>query len=237
MIIIPARINSTRFPRKIFSDIFGIPMFIKSALNAQQVDDVILALDDDESMQIAKSYKIKAVLTDPNIENGTLRVLEAAKMLGLKNEEKIINLQADEPFLEPSVILELKNLLNQSSFGATLARYITSSEANNTNIVKVILDSNNNAIYFSRLKIPFNRDDKDLGYKYLGHLGLYGYSLEALKFLQEQDSCKLEELEQLEQLRAIYYKKELKVGIVETNSIGIDTKQDLLKALEVFKGI
>lgn len=225
MIIIPARLASSRFDRKILATILGVPMFIKSALNAMNIDDVVLALDSEETMKIAQNYNIKAVLTDPNIKNGTLRVLSVAKILGLKNDEIIINLQADEPFLESSVINALKDSMKYTNFMSTCAKKITEEESLNPNLVKVLLDCNNDAIYFSRSKIPFLRDFKaDI---FLGHIGIYGFFKETLEEFNSLKETELENFEKLEQLRAIYYKKQIKVNIVESQSIGIDTQEDL----------
>lgn len=241
MIIIPARLASTRFPRKILSDIGGVPMFIKSALNAAKVDDVVLALDSNECMDIAARYNIKAVLTNPNIPNGSLRCLEASRILGLKDESVIINLQADEPFLESSVIRALIDSMQRGVFMATCAKVIDYKEALSPNIVKVVLDSNFNAIYFSRALIPHHRDLDSMKSiesstpNFLGHLGLYGYFKDSLEEISRLKECALENIEKLEQLRAIYYGKKIKVAIVKSQSIGIDTPTDLESARKIYK--
>lgn len=226
MIIIPARLQSSRFPKKILCDIDGVPMFIKSALNASQVDDVVLALDFNETCDIARKYKIKFVLTDPNIPNGTLRVLEASRILNLKESEKIINLQADEPFLERHVIEILKQSMEHAPFMATCAKYIDSNLSSNPNIVKVILDNKSNAIYFSRAQIPFYRD-ADSNKRFLSHIGIYAYTKESLEHYAMLGECDIENIEKLEQLRALYYNLPIHVNIVESNSIGVDTPHDL----------
>ncbi|RDU67520.1 3-deoxy-manno-octulosonate cytidylyltransferase [Helicobacter didelphidarum] len=234
MIIIPARLGSTRFPQKILCDIGGMPMFIRSAKNAQEIDEVILALDSHETCEIAKQYNIQYVMTDPAISNGSLRVLEASKILGLKSDTTIINLQADEPFLEHSVILSLRDSMHDNPFMATCAKEIDSENAQNPNIVKVVLNHNSEAIYFSRSCIPFYRDNANVEQKYLGHLGLYAYSKESLEELADLPETELENIEKLEQLRAIYYNKIIKVVCVESHSIGIDTPQDLEEAKKMY---
>lgn len=231
MIIIPARLASTRFPNKILCDIGGVPMFIKSAQNAQLLDEVVLALDSTETYDIAKKYKIKAVLTHPDIPNGSLRVLEAAKILGLKNDCKIINLQADEPFLEHNVIKALQDCIQPNVFMATCAKNITVEQAKDPNIVKVLLNHLGYAIYFSRSLIPFDRDSKkSTQVCYLGHLGLYGFFKETLEEYSNLPETHLENIEKLEQLRAIFYNKSIQVACVESDSIGIDTQEDLDRA-------
>lgn len=228
MIIIPARLASSRFPNKILCDIGGMPMFIKSAKNAQAIDEVVLALDSTEAYDIAKKYKIKAVLTHPDIPNGSLRVLEAARILGLKDDCTIINLQADEPFLEHNVIQALQDCMQDSVFMATCAKNITENQAKDSNLVKVVLNHLGNAIYFSRSLIPFNRDSiESMQVHYLGHLGLYGFFKETLEEYASLPATSLENIEKLEQLRAIFYNKAIKVACVESNSIGIDTEEDL----------
>lgn len=228
MIIIPARLASSRFPNKILCNIDGVPMFIKSAQNAQAIDEVVLALDSTETYNIAKQYKIKAVLTHPDIPNGSLRVLEAARILGLRDDCVIINLQADEPFLEHHVIRALKDCMQSDTFMATCAKSITNQQAQNPNLVKVIINHLQHAIYFSRSPIPFHRDSKEsTQLSYLGHLGLYGFFKATLEEYAALPETHLEHIEKLEQLRAIYYNKPIKIACVESESIGIDTQEDL----------
>ncbi|PAF44930.1 3-deoxy-manno-octulosonate cytidylyltransferase [Helicobacter sp. 11S02629-2] len=234
MIVIPARLRSTRFPNKILSDIYGLPMCIRVAKNASKVDDVVLAVDDFGVYELALKHNIRAVMTDPKHPNGTLRVLEACTMLGLQKDEVIINVQADEPFLEVRNIQKLIDITKTSSFMASLAKPITSTEAKNPNLVKVVLDDKNCALYFSRSIIPFNRDDT-LDASYLGHLGLYGFlNIEVLKEYASMKECSLENIEKLEQLRVLYHGKKIVLAIVETKSLGIDTKEDLELALKTF---
>lgn len=111
MIIIPTRLASTRFPEKILCDIGGVPMFIATAKQVSSVDEVCIAVDDEKVLEIAKQYGFKAVLTSKNHESGTDRINEACKKLGLKDDEIIINVQADEPFIECKNLANLKNLL------------------------------------------------------------------------------------------------------------------------------
>ena len=231
MIIIPARLASSRFPNKILCDIGGVPMFIKSAQNAQAVDEVVLALDSTEAYNIAKQYKIKAVLTHPDIPNGSLRVLEAARILGLNDDCMIINLQADEPFLEHHVIQALKDCMQPDIFMATCAKSITAEQAQNPNLVKVITNHLQHATYFSRAAIPFCRDcNESMPINYLGHLGLYGFFKATLEEYANLPETQLEQIEKLEQLRAIHYNKPIKIAHVESESIGIDTEEDLENA-------
>lgn len=242
MVIIPARLASTRFPNKILADIFGLPMVVRSAKNAAKVDEVCVACDDVSVLELCKSHKIRAILTSKDHQSGTDRCYEAAKKLGLPSSEIIINLQADEPFLEPEIVQALQGKMAQGAFMASCATPITKAQALNPNVVKVVVDSSGNALYFSRSIIPYDRDgstdDSKMDSSYLGHLGVYGYSVESLREFcalpQSREQSPLEHREKLEQLRALYYGKRIAMVLVETQSIGIDTPEDLQKALEKF---
>lgn len=226
MIIIPARLASTRFPKKMLTDIFGKPLIIATAMNAAQVDDVVVACDDEIILTLCKKYNIKAVLTNKAHTSGTDRCAEACRILGISSNEIILNVQGDEPFLEKEVIQTLQDLTKKSDFMASLAKKITQQEALDSNLVKVVLDGCNNAIYFSRSVIPFDRDNNQ-EVEYYGHLGLYGFYNWSLQEFCNLEKTHLEDIEKLEQLRAIYYQKSIKMAIVETNSVGIDTPDDL----------
>ncbi|PAF41636.1 3-deoxy-manno-octulosonate cytidylyltransferase [Helicobacter sp. 11S02596-1] len=246
MIIIPARLDSSRFPKKLLAPINGIPMIIATARNAQKVDDVVVACDSSELLGICEAHKIKAVLTSTQHTSGTDRCAEAVKILGLKADEIIINVQGDEPFLETAVIALLKEKMQSRGFQnapfmGTCAKIIEKTQIHDTNLVKVILDKNSEAIYFSRLPIPYSREGMDNplleNYPYLGHLGIYGFSAGSLEEFCSLKKSPLEDIEKLEQLRAIYHQKPIFVCIVSSKSIGIDTPQDLQNALKQFKNL
>jgi 3-deoxy-manno-octulosonate cytidylyltransferase (CMP-KDO synthetase) len=232
MIIIPARLSSSRLPNKVLADINGIPMVIKTALTAKKVvDEVVIATDSEEVIKVAKEYNINAVLTDKNHKSGSDRIKEASDILKLKEDEFIINLQGDEPFIEKEILQKLKTTLEEIKdrdfVMASCYKKIDEIEAEDPNIVKVVIDKNSDAIYFSRSKIPYNRDNSVHIYK--GHLGLYGFNKKSLdKFCEI--SAEIEDIEKLEQLRVIYHGYKIKMIEVETNSIGIDTIEDLEKA-------
>lgn len=234
MIIIPARLESTRFPRKVLCDIGGVPMVIATAINAQKVDDVLIACDDVQIESVCKQHHIACVLTDKSHSSGTDRCAEAARKIGLSDNEIVINIQADEPFLESHLIATIMRLMREKKpFMGSLAKVINADEIADSNLVKVILNAHNEAIYFSRAAIPFCRDaDNTKNVRYLGHLGIYGYSVKSLKMFCELPKSPLEDIEKLEQLRALYYGKSIALDIVETQSIGIDTPQDYQRALE-----
>ena len=231
MIIIPARLASSRLPNKVLADINGTPMVIKTAKIAQQIDDVVIATDSKEVIEVAKKYNIKAVLTDKNHKSGTDRIKEASDILNLKDDEFIINLQADEPFIEEEVLQKVKETLisikDRKFVMVSCYKFIDEISAEDANLVKVVIDSNSDAIYFSRSKIPYNRDNSVHNYK--GHIGIYGFNKKSLdKFCEI--SAKIEDVEKLEQLRVIYNGYKIKMVEVKTNSFGIDTIEDLQKA-------
>lgn len=235
MIIIPARLESTRLPKKVLCDLGGLPMIVRTAQNAQKVDEVVVACDDEEIMQVCKAHKIASVLTSKSHCSGTDRCAEAANILGLKSDSVVLNLQADEPFVESSVLETLLSLTKRSNaFLHTLAKVISTDEIADINLVKVVINANKQALYFSRLGVPYARDGIDSQicntYPYLGHLGLYGFTKQCLDEFCALPQSPLENIEKLEQLRALYHGKSIALEIVETKSLGIDTKDDLLKA-------
>ena len=235
MIIIPARIGSSRFPNKVLADISGIPMVIRTAMSVKDVDDVTIATDSQEVIDIAKKYNINAVLTSNTHQSGTDRIYEAAKKLNLPDDEVIINVQGDEPFIETDVVkaiynLTSKNKNNESIMMNSCYKVISNPEADDPNIVKVVTDDNDIALYFSRAKVPYPRDHHFNEYK--GHLGIYGFTMESLEKFCQSTPAALEDIEKLEQLRALYYGFDIAMIEVKTESFGIDTPEDLEKALK-----
>ncbi len=235
MIIIPARIGSSRFPNKVLADIGGMPMVIRTAKAVEAIDSVVIATDSQEVLQIATEYGIQAVLTSSSHQSGTDRIYEAAQKLDLAEDEIIINVQADEPFIETSVIraideLTKKNRNDDSIMMNTCYKLISNPEADDPNIVKVVTNSDNHALYFSRAKIPYPRDHHFNTYK--GHLGIYGFTVKSLRSFCTFSPAPLEEIEKLEQLRALYYGYKIAMTEVKTESFGIDTVEDLEKAIK-----
>lgn len=237
MIIIPARLASTRFPNKIIADVMGLPMVIRCAKNLHGVDDVAVACDDESVKELCERHGIKAVLTSKTHNSGTDRINEAASLLGMSNDEIIVNVQADEPFLEPSIVEAVKNLIanEKNSFKmASCYRQIDKHMAENPNMVKVITDKDGYAVYFSRNPIPYDREGGFFDYK--GHLGIYGFDVKSLKEFCALPASLLENTEKLEQLRAVEAGLKIKMTEVSTKSFGIDTVEDLAEALAVFGG-
>jgi len=185
MILIPARQNSSRFNNKILAPIFGIPMAIATALRVSDIDDVVIATDSDELCNEAKKYNIKTYKSTTNHNSGTDRINEVANALNLPDDEIVINVQADEPFIEPFILKELKNTMNnmQKSLEFKMAscfKIVDAKQAQDPNLVKVVTDSYNRALYFSRSIIPFVRDDDSQDIKYKAHLGIYAYTKRSL---------------------------------------------------------
>lgn len=235
MIIIPARIGSSRFPNKVLADIGGVPMVVRTAMAVRSVDEVVIATDSQEVVSIASEHGIKAVMTSRTHQSGTDRIYEAASILELKEEEIVINVQGDEPFIETDVVKSIYDLTHRNAANETILmnscyKYITNPEADDPNIVKVVTDENDIALYFSRAKIPYPRDHHFDRYK--GHLGIYGFTVKALKKFCSLTPAPLESIEKLEQLRALYHGYKVAMTQVETESFGIDTPEDLERAIK-----
>lgn len=237
MIIIPARMASNRFPNKILANINGYPMVIATAKRVESLDKVVIATDSEEVLKIAQNYGFEAIMTREDHQSGTDRINEAANKLDISEYEVIVNVQADEPFIEPEVVksvidrvLKAKEL-DEDIMMASCYKLIDKSFADDPNHVKVITDINNNAIYFSRSKIPYDREEH---LEYFGHLGIYGFTKKSLKAFCALPASPLENIEKLEQLRAIYHGKKVAMVKVESKSFGIDTQEDLQRALQEF---
>lgn len=234
MIIIPARLASTRFPNKILANIHGLPMVIATAKRVQNLDDVAIAADTEEVVTLAHDYGFKAILTSQNHQSGTDRINEAASKLSLTEDEIIVNVQADEPFIEEAVVKSVIERAKKTDAMITSAcKKIDLSHVKDPNLVKVILNAHGNAIYFSRSAIPYDREGGFEGY--FGHLGIYAFRKKSLETFCTLSYAPIEHIEKLEQLRAIYHGYSIAMVEVESQSFGIDTKEDLERALTFFK--
>jgi len=231
MIIIPARLSSSRLPNKVLAEIKNKPMIIWCAEVASKVDDVCIATDSKKVIEICENYGFKAIMTNKNHQSGSDRIKEAADILELKKSDIVINMQGDEPFLEPEILEKVKEKLieikNRDFAMVSCYKEINEIQAEDPNLVKVILDKNFDAIYFSRSKIPYNRDN--IPHTYFGHIGIYGFIKKSLDEFVKMKGI-LEHIEKLEQLRVIENSKKIAMIKVETKSFGIDTKDDLEKA-------
>ena len=234
LIIIPARMSSSRFPGKPLIDINGKTMLERVWTCAIQanVGDVYVACCDKSVKDLLIKKKIPYIYTKKNLKSGTDRVYQA--FLKVKNRHSykiIINLQGDIPFLNPNHLKKLHNILKNKNYQmATLASNIEDTEkVNDKNIVKIAMKKCKKnifrAIYFSRAPIPFNSK------KYYEHIGIYGYTPMILKTFINMKSSQLETSEKLEQLRAIENLVAIYVGIVKESPMSIDTPKDLKKLL------
>lgn len=237
MIIIPARLASTRFPQKVLAEIDGLPMVVRTAKRVAHLDRVVVAADDESIIKKCKEYGVDAMLTSTTHKSGTDRIYECASLLNLPDDELIINVQADEPFIEPDVVEALMSKLRalqtqQRDFiMGSCYNSINAEAATDPNLVKVVLDAEGDAIYFSRAKIPHNQNGDAV---YFGHIGIYGFSKKSLKEFCNLSDAPIEDIEKLEQLRAIYHQKKIAMVKVASTGFGIDTKEDLARAIEIF---
>ena len=234
VIIIPARLASTRFPNKILADIHGLPMVIATAKRVEKIDNVAIAADTQEVVNLAQSYGFQAILTSKEHQSGTDRINEAALKLKLPSDEIIINVQADEPFIEEEVVRSVMKRAKQTDAMITSAcKKIDLLHVKDPNLVKVLLDANQHAIYFSRSPIPYDREGGFDGY--FGHLGIYAFRQNALQTFCSLPYAPIEHIEKLEQLRALYHGYKIAMVEVQSQSFGIDTPEDLERALTFFK--
>lgn len=237
MIIIPARLASTRFPQKVLTDIGGLPMVVRTAKQVAHLDRVVVAADDEKIIAVCKEHGIEAMLTSTTHKSGTDRINECANIAGITKDELIINVQADEPFIEVGVvealIKRLKKLQSKKEefIMASCYNAINEDSAKDPNLVKVIHDADDNAIYFSRSQIPYNQGG---GATYFGHIGIYGFDKKSLNEFCNLSDAPIEDIEKLEQLRAIYHGKKISMIKVASTGFGIDTKEDLQRAIEIF---
>ncbi|MCH9740785.1 MAG: 3-deoxy-manno-octulosonate cytidylyltransferase [Epsilonproteobacteria bacterium] len=238
MIIIPARIGSSRFPNKVLADIGGMPMVIRTAKAVEGIDKVAIATDSHDVVEMAKEYGIEAIMTSTEHHSGTDRIYEAAEKLGLADDEIIVNVQGDEPFIEEEVVQAVFDLTKTNASKDAIMmnscyKRINNPEADDPNIVKVVTDDNGIALYFSRAKVPYPRDHHFDEYK--GHIGIYGFTKKSLASFCKLEASPLEDIEKLEQLRTLYHGYEVAMVEVETESFGIDTPEDLEQALKKYQ--
>jgi 3-deoxy-manno-octulosonate cytidylyltransferase (CMP-KDO synthetase) len=234
-IIIPARYASTRLPGKALLDIKGKPLIqhVYETAKLTQAKKIIIATDSDKITTIAESFGASVVMTSEEHESGTDRIAEVVKKLGMSNEDIIVNLQGDEYGLPVSLIEQVAlNLFeNPDKQMATLCESITTMEDYaNPNVVKVVFDKNNTALYFSRSPVPAIRSG-GLPEQAYRHIGLYAYRAGYLQTFTKLPSCQLEKTEALEQLRVLYNGGKIHVDVaVDEAGLGIDTAEDLALA-------
>ena len=228
-VVIPARFASTRFPAKILAAETGKPLVqhvVDQVRKCQLVREVIVATDDDRIVAALKPFGTRCVLTDPNHPSGTDRIAEVARRL---DDRIIVNVQGDEPEIEPETVDGLIALLTQAETAgmATAATpFVPPADPRDPNLVKVVLDRNDRAMYFSRLPIPFHRDAADGNPPtYYLHLGIYAYTRPFLLRMAGWRPTPTELAERLEQLRALEHREEVFVLKIRRATHGIDTPE------------
>ncbi len=236
--VIPARYASTRFPAKLMQDLGGKTVILRTyeaTQNANLFDAVFVVTDSNLIYDEIVSHGGKAIMSIKEHESGSDRIAEAIENMTV---DIVINVQGDEPFIDTSALKKLidvyKNDTDNSIDLASLAFEITEDdEINNPNNVKVVVDQNNYALYFSRSVIPYPRE-KNVGVRYLQHIGIYAFRKQALLDFYNLPMQSLEASEKLEQLRYLEFGKRIKIVEVSEKSIGIDTPEDLEKARSWF---
>lgn len=246
IVVIPARLASSRLPRKALADIGGLPMVVRVAKQAQKsrAKRVIIATDHAEILQACEQYQIEACLTRADHQSGTDRIAELVELFAWADDEMIVNVQGDEPLISPDWINQVADKLAQSgSHMATLAQNLsTLDDFLNPNIVKVVKNAQDLALYFSRAPIPYPRDafaaDKNalpVDFPALRHMGLYAYRAAFLRQYAALTPAPLESLEALEQLRVLWHGFTISLATVsEGLSLGVDTLEDLEEARRLF---
>ena len=224
--VIPARLDSTRFPAKVLADLWGKPIIqhvYERARKAKRLDEVLIATDDEKIFDTAKKFGAEVVITSKKHLTGTDRVSEAVKKI---NAEIVINIQADVPLISPLMIDRVVKVLSDNStlVMATLMKKIEKKEEfYNPNVVKVVIDKQGFALYFSRSPIPYLKDNF-VSYK---HIGVYGYRKDFLLTFVQLPRSPLEKIENLEQLRVLENGYKIKMIETDYELIEVDTKEDL----------
>ena len=236
MVLIPARLSASRLPNKPLADLAGIPMVVRVAQRAQlsQASQVVVATDSAEVIEVCKQYGVTAVMTRADHLSGSDRLAEAATLLGLADSDIVVNVQGDEPLIEPHNINAVAQLLHDRSVYSmsTLADPITQwEEWLSPHCVKVVLDAQSLAMYFSRASIPHFRGgspEQLPPYPVYRHVGLYAYRCNFLKLYPTLTPAPAEQAEALEQLRVLWHGYQIAVHISEVPSAaGVDTPADL----------
>jgi 3-deoxy-manno-octulosonate cytidylyltransferase (CMP-KDO synthetase) len=228
--VIPARFGSTRFPGKVLADLHGKPLvqWVYERAAASGADEVLVATDDERVRRAVEAFGGTAVMTSPDHPSGTDRIHEALARAG-SSAEVVVNVQGDEPMLPPTVIDQLLAWFRDDP-GLAMATVAVPADralvAANPNIVKVAIDADGNALYFSRAPIPFLREGGEAAPMYR-HWGIYAYRREALARLVRLPESPLERCEKLEQLRALEAGIRIRVLISDLESLGVDTPEDL----------
>ena len=245
--IIPSRFGSSRFPGKPLAILAGKPLVawvVEAVRKARSLDEVLVATDDERIVKAVEEYGGKAVMTPSELPSGTDRIACAARnMLGADfgDDDILVNIQGDEPLIDPALIDVLAGKLSEDarwSMATAVTPLRTISDFNAKTVVKVVLDRDDGALYFSRAPIPCNRDhEPDLASGLLvRHLGIYAYRGSFLKRYVAEKPCALEQTEKLEQLRALWMGAKIAVVRTEDEGVGVDTPEDAVRIEKILKG-
>lgn len=247
VVVIPARLSSSRLPGKPLADIAGLPMVVRVAQQAAQsaASRVVVATDHESVAAACREHGVDVVLTRADHDSGTDRLAEVATLLALPADTIVVNVQGDEPLIDPALINRLAALLAEGGAPvATLAHPIhDAAEVFNPNVVKVVLSAAGLALYFSRAPIPYARDafaqdrnalPQDL--PVLRHIGLYAYQAGFLQQYTSLAPAPLERFEALEQLRVLWHGHAIRVAVIdEVPAAGVDTPEDLERVRALFR--
>jgi 3-deoxy-manno-octulosonate cytidylyltransferase (CMP-KDO synthetase) len=246
-VIVPARLASTRLPHKPLADIHGLPMVVRVAQRAalSNASQVVVAADSIEVVQACQAHGVRAMLTQVDHPSGSDRLAEASALLGLKPHDVVVNVQGDEPLINPELINQVAELLVQrpSASMSTAAHEIHElAEFTNPNVVKVVIDQSQLALYFSRAPIPWWRDGFAKGIQTLPqpaplrHIGIYAYRVGFLQSFPTLQAAPIETGEALEQLRALWHGHKIAVHITpDVPGPGVDTPEDLERVRALYK--
>ena len=246
-VIVPARLASTRLPHKPLADIHGLPMVVRVAQRAalSNASQVVVAADSIEIVQACQAHGVHAMLTQVDHPSGSDRLAEASALLGLQPHDVVVNVQGDEPLINPELINQVAELLIQrpSASMSTAAHEIHElAEFTNPNVVKVVIDQSQLALYFSRAPIPWWRDGFAKGIQTLPqpaplrHIGIYAYRVGFLQSFPTLQAAPIETGEALEQLRALWHGHKIAVHITpDVPGPGVDTPEDLERVRALYK--
>lgn len=240
-VLIPARLASSRLPNKPLADIAGLPMVVRVAQRAaqSQAAQVVVAADDASIVTACQAHGVRALLTRADHATGSDRLAEACQLLGLPDDAIVVNVQGDEPLIDPALIDACADLLSRQSecVMSTAAHPIEhAADFANPHVVKVVLDSQQRALYFSRAPIPWWRDAPAPATPAAGqgqplrHIGLYGYRAGFLQQFPKLSASPLETVESLEQLRVLWHGERIAVHVTpNAPGTGVDTPEDLAR--------
>ncbi|MGE5453471.1 MAG: 3-deoxy-manno-octulosonate cytidylyltransferase [Acidobacteriota bacterium] len=245
-VLIPARLASTRLPNKPLADIAGMPMVVRVAQRARlsQASQIVVAADDERIVEACQMHDVRCILTRADHPTGSDRLAEACHILGLDGDDAVVNVQGDEPLIDPALIDACAHQLAQrrDCVVSTAAHPLTEADHfTNPNVVKVVTDAQGRALYFSRAPIPWWRDAPTPGMPCsdlapaLRHIGIYGYRAGFLRRFPALSISPLEQIESLEQLRVLWHGERIAVHVTpHAPGAGVDTPEDLARVCALF---